>query len=266
MISSALAYLRLAPDVRSRATVVAYLLNRVAARFRDAGDSDIDWSVRLGDERVTFRPGNGELALYREIFLTRVYEAHPAFVPRPGWCVMDIGANIGLFSIRAARLIGSSGRLVSMEPDTETYKRLVINLQANGVRAATPLCAAVGSAAGAGRFLRGRQSTTGRLVNRHESDEGGVPCHVTTIDEVADDLGFDRIDLIKLDIEGGEIDALVGADAALRRCARVVTEFHGTRAPVHAMLAARGFHVVHEYGSTHGFFVNGQHAGERLDA
>jgi len=78
-------------------------------------------------------------------YVRREYERVPSFVPRPGWCVIDVGAHIGLFAMRAARLVGGHGRVVAFEPNPLAFYWLRLSLARNGLSNVLALPVALGS-------------------------------------------------------------------------------------------------------------------------
>jgi FkbM family methyltransferase len=211
-----------------RRALAGYMARRLLRRAGLDVDRGRACAIRLGGLQLRVRPGSGELFLYQEIFRDRVYERHPAFVLRPGWCVLDCGANIGMFSLRAAR--AGCARIFALEPDPETFACLAINLARNAATAVTAIESAAGRAAGRAVFGRAAVSTLGHLLPSSQSAArvvSGVTVEVTTIAELLDRYEIPSVQLLKLDIEGAEIDALEGARPVLDRIERIVMEYHG---------------------------------------
>jgi FkbM family methyltransferase len=73
---------------------------------------------------------------------------------RPGMTVVDVGANIGLYSAIAARAVGPEGRVVALEPDPESFSYLLKTLACNGFRNVEAFQVAASSAAGSARLFR----------------------------------------------------------------------------------------------------------------
>ncbi len=144
--------------------------------------------------------------------------------PEPGWRVVDVGANIGAFSLWAERL-GSD--VIAFEPEPKTYASLVANVA--GRQVSTRQAALVGEAVPAVRlYLSGVRSTRHTLLAKEI--ESGAPLRGEFIDvptvTVADVVG-EGCDLLKLDCEGAEFEALRQADdETLRRAQRLVIEYH----------------------------------------
>ena len=158
---------------------------------------------------------------------------------RPGAVMYDIGANIGFFSLIGARAVGPDGRVVAFEPLPDNLRWLRHNAALNGFGHVEVVEAAVGAAAGQASFAVGGTAGWGRL------DAGGaVPVEVIRLDELVAGGGIPAPDLIKMDIEGGEVDALDGMAGTLTEHApTLIVEVHETLAPVTERLRAAGYAV-----------------------
>ena len=131
---------------------------------------------------------------------------------RPGMTVIDIGANIGEYSLFLADIVGTKGRVIAVEPEPENFARL---------------CKAVGHLARVEMIHAAASARRGKLslflskklnVDHHTYDDGeGRPC--LEIEAIALDdympIGS-RVDFIKIDIQGAELSALKGAERILR--------------------------------------------------
>lgn len=132
----------------------------------------------------------------------------------PGGIAIDAGANIGYYSLLLARWTGSAGRVVSFEPVPFTYSFLQRNLGRNGGINVTPVNCALGS--GAGR-VRMTNPSGARIGHFSVAESGGfeVPC--ATLDGEIARLGLGRVDFIKIDVQGYELEVLRGAEDCLHR-------------------------------------------------
>ena len=140
--------------------------------------------------------------------------------------VLDLGANIGCFSILAAR---KAKFVYAVEPQVSAYSILVANILRNRTENVLPLNVAVGDHEGTS-FLDGKG------LEAHLSGYGD-PVSLTTIDTIAQG----KVDAIKMDIEGSEMDALSGATLSLKNARVVLLECHGTIREVSKLLTAEGF-------------------------
>jgi FkbM family methyltransferase len=202
---------------------------------------DVDVDVpELGRFRAHAR--TDELYLLLPSRESAVYAAARALL-RPGDTVVDAGANIGAFSVPAGRLIGPTGRLIAIEMMPPTAQRLRENLTRNGIAAEiieVALAATSGQSLHAALDLdKGGQAT---LVLAHTLDHPqSVSVTTRTLDDVLRDVG--EIALIKIDIEGAELDAIAGAAATLARTRAIIFEQLDGNGTLAAVVEGAGFTV-----------------------
>jgi FkbM family methyltransferase len=147
---------------------------------------------------------------------------------RPGMIFYDLGANIGFFSLLAARLVGASGRVFSFEPDAEVAARLRRNIALNEFSTITVVEAGVWSSNANVRFIPADASSPDRGTGKFPVDRNltsGTEVHCVALDE------FIRTapapDAIKCDVEGAELEALRGAKGLLEtRRPWILCELH----------------------------------------
>jgi FkbM family methyltransferase len=140
---------------------------------------------------------------------------------RPGQLVLDVGAHLGFFTLLASRLVGESGRVIALEPDPVMTEHLHANVARNGVANVTALQAAVGESVSTLSFAPGAGAGVGHL-----DPDGSLVVEVTTLDALAERFGEPH--LLKVDVEGGELNVLRGGRATLRRARPVlIVEVHG---------------------------------------
>jgi len=176
-------------------------------------------------------------AIAREVCFTGLYEPQEtalvqAFL-RPGMTFVDVGANWGYFTLLAAHLVGSSGRVVSLEPDPRLFASLTDNLTRNCLSQVTALPLAAADKSGiltlAGYQESGENWGLSRITSVNPGS--GVPSFqvaATALDDLLDEPGLDIIDLMKIDIEGAEGFALKGLARSLarQRVKRLLLELH----------------------------------------
>jgi FkbM family methyltransferase len=157
------------------------------------------------------------------------YETHElnfmTAVLRPGDVVLDIGANVGLFSLVAARAVGPSGSVHAFEPVPGNCERLEENLQLNGFTNVTVNRSAVRDRPGtvalsidADMARTSGASTSGFFtVSELEDPARKVTAPAVTIDDYATShLGTRAIRLVKIDVEGSEPSVLAGMSKVLK--------------------------------------------------
>jgi len=163
------------------------------------------------------------------------YDKQKAFsaAVRPGSVIFDLGANVGFYTLLASVLTGRDGRVFSFEPLPENLALLRRHLALNAVENCVVYEAAVGASSGTALFAPGESSTTGHLASGHPDASGkGIAVRVVMLDELTGSGELPPPDLIKCDVEGGELQALQGA--ALTLAAAAPTLFLATHgAEVH---------------------------------
>lgn len=160
-----------------------------------------------------------------------------------GDVVYDVGAHRGFFSVLFSILVGPGGEVHCFEPVPENREVLERQRQANALETVIKVVpAAVTSETGTARFLMGNSSSTGRLV-KPQSDQRTISVRTITLDDYVAQ-GNGPPDVIKMDVEGAETDAIRGMSETLRRHKpKLIIEFHSDEAKrsVWEVLAAAGY-------------------------
>jgi FkbM family methyltransferase len=196
--------------------------------------------IRLRDGSVlAYRGNRGDIRSIGEVWVQRVYRL-PVAAPRGGTLV-DLGANIGLATVWLAREYGCH-TVVAVEPSPDNARLVRENLEANRIRAEV-LEAAVGPHDGTARFARSADSTLGQL-----DEEGDISVRVVSPDAVLAALPAGAaVDILKLDIEGGEVALMQGDLDWLARVRLIIGELHpdtSDAAAVVSALADREFSMI----------------------
>ena len=145
----------------------------------------------------------------------------------PGMCVVDAGANEGLFTILAARIVGESGIVHAFEPSPREQGRLEANLAVSRLSNVRVHRSALGRAPGmttlhvAGARHPGHNAIGG-FIYAGTVEEESVEVEVGTLDQAARDEKLTRLDLLKIDVEGAEVEVLHGAGEVLGQLRPVV--------------------------------------------
>src|SRR5437867_4507919 len=142
-------------------------------------------------------------------------------VLRPGMTVVDIGANRGYFSLLSAKLVGPYGRVYAFEPEPHNYGLLLRNINLNKLSNILPLQLAVSNADGTGLLFLDPANPGGHTMYADPSLRPGHSVKTTTLDCFLSERGWPSVNLIKIDIEGGEPAALEGMRETLRRNASI---------------------------------------------
>lgn len=175
-----------------------------------------------------------------------------------GQVFLDIGANIGFYTLFAARRVGSKGRVISFEPDPMTYESLKRSVELNGFSWAKCVNVALSNRSGEIAFYTVSDGSAHSLVpeieKRANRYSGKANVRVARLDDLNREgvLDVPRIDLVKIDVEGEEERTVGGMLETLERFGypRVWAEVRGprgsTRAPntypgVERQLTALGY-------------------------
>jgi len=181
---------------------------------------------------------------------------HPAALAslHPGSGAIDVGASLGEWTVPLARAVGSTGRVLAVEPVPRSAAALEATLAANSLRQAQVVRCAVGD-------HEGSVELAVPVVTSARSDTGtariGVvgPGHQTlsvcirTLDSLAGEFGLDRVDLIKVDVEGHERRVLDGAASILERFRPTLVietghEAEGDRLAIQDRLCGLGYRML----------------------
>ena len=172
----------------------------------------------------------------REVCLTGVYEPQETAVLRtllsPEMTFVDVGANWGYHTLLAAHLVGTNGRVLSLEPDPRLYERLVLNLERNRLSQVAPLQIAAADRPGTLQLL-GYDPAEGnfgisQLATSEVDHERAFRVEGRDLDGLLEERGIQQIDVMKMDIEGAEVLALPGLRRMLEtgRVHRLLLELH----------------------------------------
>lgn len=135
---------------------------------------------------------------------------------RPGDVVIDIGAHIGWYTLIAAKLVGKKGKVYAFEPDTTNFKLLTKNIQANGYQNVILVKKAVSNETGSARLFINNENTGDHRIFDTDNHRKSITIEQTTLDDYFKKLP-QRVDLIKMDIQGSEMKALLGAQTVLKK-------------------------------------------------
>jgi FkbM family methyltransferase len=179
-----------------------------------------------------------------EIWAYRKYD-YFGYRVSSGDVVVDIGANIGVFSLYAAR-IGGASRVYSFEPFPSNYKILSNNVEQNKLRNVTCVNQAVAGSRGL-RTLRLSSADSGSHSLVSGSSEHTIEVECCTLEDVFQRYSLTKIDYLKMDCEGAEYEILENAISRLQQIGRISMETHTTigRKPedLEKLLQSHGFDV-----------------------
>ncbi len=130
----------------------------------------------------------------------------------PGEVVYDLGANVGYYTLLAAVLLGPQGKVFAFEPLPRNLEYLRRHLSLNRIENAVVIEAAVADRSGTVRFEEDASTSKGRI-----GEQGGLEVRAIALDDWIDEGKLPPPALLKIDIEGAELQALQGARKALAK-------------------------------------------------
>jgi len=150
----------------------------------------------------------------REQFIAHIYEKNCRV--GEGDVVVDVGAGWGINTVDFSRKVGN-GRVIAIEPDKDSLAILRKNLEVNGCENVTIIEKGAWSKKDRLKFYlhTGTGSSSAVIPGRQVIEVTEI--EVDTLDNILEELGIDKVTLIKMDIEGAEIEALKGMDRVLSK-------------------------------------------------
>lgn len=136
---------------------------------------------------------------------------------RPGDMFIDVGANVGAYTILAASM---GAKIISIEPSSHAYRWLKKNIALNRIVDIETINAAVGSREGEISFTKNHDAVN-RVANEEDAETETV--QLKTLDSIASSAA-----LIKIDVEGYELEALKGATELLKNTKAIIIEICGS--------------------------------------
>jgi FkbM family methyltransferase len=178
----------------------------------------------------------------------------------PSDIAVDVGANLGWYSVLLNRLSAPGARIFSFEPDPRTFELLRTNLAANQATRVSAFNIALGEAQGSAQLRRYKDSNNGRHSLIPGDDIAGsvtVPLDTLVHFWETQGLGDAPIAFMKIDVEGFEYYVLKGAGDLLRRCATTLLEYSPASLALAGLPADALIAVLAAHGLTARAFMNG---------
>lgn len=190
--------------------------------FRVRANTDDLWHVLPSREREVFQA------------IEKILKEGSTFV--------DAGANIGFYTVLASRLVGDKGSVIAIEMMPETANILAEHIRWNCCNNVEIHQCALYEKEGetiSAKIPTGKYGQASIMKNSNQSDLKVIKVITSTLDSLLSNV--DRIDLIKMDIEGAEFSAIKGAKVSLERFNAVIFEDLNGASPVRDFLSKEGF-------------------------
>jgi FkbM family methyltransferase len=205
---------------------------------------------------------DGNVVYYRphdQCIIDEVYEKgiYSAEKIAAGQIIVDVGAHIGTFALMAGRRVGPTGRVLAFEPSPMTFELLRKNLEANRMPWIWPNDFALADVAGTAQLFIADDGSNNPAADTLRAQDGrkAVSIRLQRLDDVMSERAMNRVDLLKIDVEGAELRVLDGAPKTLAATRRIVMEVHPpavNAADVRTRLEGLGFacRIVAEAGDS----------------
>jgi FkbM family methyltransferase len=166
--------------------------------------------ARLGLHRVPIfdRAILASYTIYKQYLEVGPIDRLQEFVPR-GSLVIDVGANVGFFSLRFAEWVGEQGKVISIEPEDRNFNNMILALERKGFSNRVEAFKAVATASPGMTFLE--INPLHPADHKLSRDCSGVPVVAVTLDDLVPNKGILQPALIKIDVQGAEMLVLKGA-------------------------------------------------------
>ena len=176
---------------------------------------------------------------------------------RPGMVMLDCGAHIGEFTLAGAAAMGPDAEIHSFEPDPRNFEYLKENVARNQLNRVVVNQCAVGENDGEVKFHLGLDPTASSVgLESHTQTVNVITVQVKNLSHYAEAHRLERVDFLKIDVEGAELAAVKGASDLLKKYKPgllfIECDDHDNEMPVANFLISLGYRVVHrEHGGIH---------------
>ena len=149
------------------------------------------------------------------------------FKPNKGDVVIDVGAHVGKYSLPAAKLVGEKGKVIAIEAHPGNFKALQTNILLNGFKNIIAIEIAAFNQDNKRLLLSGSRDNGFSLKSNLK--ENSFEVETRTIDSLSQELGIEKVNWVKIDVEGAEVEVLEGMREVLRKNKklRMLIEVHG---------------------------------------
>lgn len=195
-------------------------------------------------------------AIIEEIYYFRAYEMF--FKPEKNFTIIDVGAHIGIYTLKAAKNVGKRGRVIAIEPENRNFELLVKNVKINRYKNVIPVKLALSNFEGKARLYIKSLTLSHSLqkdVEIHKECASArkiidiTEVTVMSMSNLMNELGILKIDLLKIDAEGAEFEVLKGSENLLaqHRISKIVVAAYHTSDEVK---------IIEEYLGKLGYKIN----------
>jgi FkbM family methyltransferase len=164
---------------------------------------------------------------------------------KPGDIFYDIGANVGFFTVLGAKLVAPAGRVCAFEPLPGNVVALRHNIALNALERVSVVEAAVGREMGTASLILAEEPTWAKLAAAGTPPAGrALPVRLVSVDALIASGSVPPPTLVKIDVEGAELDVITGMTVTMRRHRpTILCEMHGRNREFAAAMRECGYEV-----------------------
>jgi FkbM family methyltransferase len=206
--------------------------------------------VMRTDGRFVYVPAHVDVTAGHRLFKPATELPLVESLCQPGDCVLDVGANVGDWTLAMALRVGRRGKVLAFEPVPYLADTVRKTARINRQHWVEVLPLALSATDGAAEFSVERGNSGGSRLGRAQGDFTLTSVTTARLDTLlATRPDVDRIDLVKIDVEGAEADVLAGAERSLERFRPVLLVESGFETPeqresIHGLLTGLGYDLV----------------------
>jgi FkbM family methyltransferase len=204
---------------RTRRKIVSFFLVKLYLRKKILNLKEL-YSFKLPDGSKFIYPINS--AIGNALFLGDYEPGEIEFIRqmlKPGDSFLDIGANGGLYSIIASKVVGPKGQVYACEPSARERALLMHNININNIENITVLESAMSDKKGISHLAISKDGALNSLIKTQhpgQDIESYQQINTTTVDDTITELNIRNLSIVKIDVEGAEKMVIEGARKTLR--------------------------------------------------
>src|SRR3989338_2423662 len=192
------------------------MLNKIISVGKDK-----EYIHNVDDASFFIRKDSSDAFVVYEVWKRKLYDIDI----KENDMVIDVGANIGAFTILAAKN-AINGNVFSFEPEKSNFKQLQKNVRLNKLKNVVVHNLGVNKSKGTAQLFVSNNNEAGHSLCNSETNETQT-IHCMTLVDIFDKYNINNIDVLKLDIDGAEYDVLFSTPVkTLRKIDKIILEFH----------------------------------------
>jgi len=191
--------------------------------------------LKLGNHKIWLNKENSvySLDIYMELFKERHHSKLSSFLPNKNDIVIDVGANEGYYVLKTKEIAPSS-KIIAVEPNPTAFGILKKNVEANKLKNIILLSKAITSRNGRIKFeiVKGRSEVGAVNVYKKFRKRGRlkkITVNSITLEKLCKKYKIDKIDILKIDVEGSEVDILKSSKSILSKVDKAIIEYHNAQ-------------------------------------